>query len=121
MPIFVYRTVAEKPVIWLGTARDDLRRFPADARQMAGFQLWRVQRGLDPNDWKPLPAVGLSVREIRVHAGLEHRVIYLAKFDEGVYVLHTFQKRSQRTPKRDLALARQRLRELLKHRRQGGR
>jgi phage-related protein len=112
--------VAERPVIWLGTARDDLRGFPGDARQVAGF-LWRVQRGLEPNDWKPMPAVGLGVREVRVHTGLEHRVLYLAKVDEAVYVLHAFQKRSQRTPKRDLEVARQRLRELLKHRRQGGR
>jgi len=113
--------VAEKPVIWLGTARDDLRGFPADARQVAGFQLWRVQRGLEPNDWKPMPAAGLGVREVRVHTGLEHRVLYLAKFDEAVYVLHAFQKRSQRTPKRHLELTRQRLRELLRQRRQRGR
>jgi phage-related protein len=113
--------VPEKPVIWLGNARDDLRGFPADARQVAGFQLWRVQRGLVPNDWKPMPAVGLGVREVRVHTGLEHRVVYLAKFDEAVYVLHAFQKRSQQTPKRDVELARQRLRELLKRRRQEGR
>ena len=113
--------MAEKPVIWLGTARDDLRGFPPDVRQVAGFQLWRVQRGLEPNDWKPMAAVGLGVREVRVHTGLEHRVVYLAKFDEAVYVLHAFQKGSQQTPKRDLDLARQRLRELLKRRRQGGR
>ena len=108
-------------MLWLGTARDDLRGFPADARQVAGFQLWRVQRGLEPNDWKPTPVVGLGVREIRVRTDLEHRVIYLAKFNEAVYVLHAFQKRSQRTPKPDLDLARQRLRELLKQRRQRGR
>ena len=108
-------------MLWLGTARDDLRGFPADARQVAGFQLWRVQRGLEPNDWKPMPVVGLGVREIRVRTDLEHRVIYLAKFNEAVYVLHAFQKRSQRTPKPDLDLARQRLRELLKRRRQRGR
>lgn len=113
--------MAEKAVIWLGTARDDLRGFPADARQVAGFQLWRVQRGFDPNDWKPMPAVGLGVREVRLHTGREHRVVYLAKFDEAVYVLHAFQKRSQRTPKRDVELARQRLRELLRGRRQEGR
>ena len=113
--------MAEKPVIWLGTARDDLRDFPADARQVAGFQLWRVQRGLEPNDWTPLPAVGLGVREVRVHTGLEHRVVYLAKFAEAVYVLHAFEKRSQRTPKRDLELARQRLRDLVTQRREGGR
>lgn len=108
-------------MIWLGTSRDDLRGFPANARQVAGFQLWRVQRGLEPNDWKPMPAVGLGVREVRVRTGLEHRVLYLAKFDEAVYVLHAFQKRSQQTPKRDLALTRQRLRDLLKQGRQGGR
>jgi len=108
-------------VIWLGTSRDDLRGFPTDARQVAGFQLWRVQRGLEPTDWKPMPAVGLGVREVRVRTGLEHRVLYLAKFDEAVYVLHAFQKRSQRTLKRDLDVARQRLRELLKQRQQGGR
>lgn len=113
--------MAEKPVLWLGTARGDLRRFPSDARKVAGFQLRRVQGGLEPNDWKPMPAVGLGVREVRVHTGLEHRVLYVARFDEAVYVLHAFQKRSQRTAQRDLELARQRLRELLKQRQQGGR
>lgn len=68
-----------------------------------------------------MPSVGLGVREVRVHTGLAHRVVYLAKFDEAVYVLHAFQKRSQQTPKRDLELARQRLRQLLAQRRQGRR
>ena len=114
-------TVVEKPLIWLGSARDDLRGFPPDARQVAGFQLWRVQHGLEPNDWKPMPSVGLGVREVRVHTRLEHRILYLARFEEAVYVLHAFEKRSQQTPKRDLELARQRLRELLKRRAQGRR
>jgi len=83
--------------------------------------LWRVQRGLEPNDWRPMPAVGLGVREIRVHTRLEHRVLYLAKFDEAIYVVHAFQKRSQRTPKRDVTLARERLREILKQRQKIGR
>jgi phage-related protein len=117
MPILVYKRVTEKPVIWLGTARDDLRGFPADVRQVAGFQLWRVQRGLEPNDWKPMPSVGLGVREIRVHTALEHRVLYIAKFDEAVYVLHAFQKRTQRTPTREVELARQRLGQLVRRRR----
>ena len=88
---------------------------------MAGFQLWRVQRGLEPNDWKPLASVGLGVREIRVRTGLAYRVVYVAKFAEAVYVLHAFEKRSQRTSKRDLELARQRLRALVKQRPRGGR
>lgn len=68
-----------------------------------------------------MPAVGLGVREIRVHTRLEHRVLYLAKFDEAIYVVHAFQKRSQRTPKRDVTLARERLREILKQRQKIGR
>lgn len=46
--------MSEKPVIWLGDSRDRIRAFPVDVRMIAGFQLWRVQRGLEPNDWKPL-------------------------------------------------------------------
>jgi len=120
MPILVCMDVAAKPVVWLGTSRADLRAFPADARQVAGFQLWRVQRGLEPNDWKPLPTVGAGVREIRVHAGAEHRVVYFVRFEQAVYVLHAFEKRSRRTRKRDLERARQRLRVLVKQRPQKG-
>ena len=116
MPILVCGAVTEKPLLWFGTARDDLRTFPEAARQVAGFQLRRVQRGLDPNDWKPMPSVGLGVREIRVHTGVEHRVLYLAKFAEAVYVLHAFEKRTRATSQRDVELARQRLRALLKQR-----
>jgi hypothetical protein len=47
--------MSEKPLIWLGDSRDTIRAFPDDVRKMAGFQLWRVQRGLEPNDWKPMP------------------------------------------------------------------
>ena len=68
----------------------------------------RVQQGLEPNDWKPTPTVGPGVQEIRIHTGLEHRVFYMAKFAEGVYVLHTFEKRTRKTPKRELELARNR-------------
>lgn len=64
-----------------------------------------------------MPAIGLGVREIRVRTELQHRVLYLAQLDEAIYVLHVFQKRSQRTPARDTELARTRLRELGKYRR----
>ena len=84
---------------------------------MAGFQLSRVQQGLEPNDWKPMPSVGPGVQEIRVHTELEHRVMYIAKFVEGVYVLHAFEKRTRKTPKRDLDLARERFRALVARRR----
>ena len=56
----------EKPVVWLGDSRETIRAFSEDVRAVAGFQLWRVQRGLEPNDWKPMPSVGLGVQEIRI-------------------------------------------------------
>jgi len=90
-----------------------MRAFPEDVRQVAGFQLWRVQHGLEPNDWKPLPSVGLGVREIRIHTDTENRVPYIAKFNEAVYVLHAFQKRTRKTPKEDLGLAKERFRSLI--------
>ena len=108
--------MAEKPLIWLGDSRDAVRGFPDAARQIAGFQLWRVQGGLEPNDWKPMPSVGPGVQEIRIHTGAEHRVFYIAKFAEAVYVLHAFEKRTRKTPPHDVTLARDRYRALLKKR-----
>jgi phage-related protein len=83
-----------------------IRDFPAGARREAGFQIDRVQRGLDPDDWKPIKSVGPGVREIRVRdrAGA-FRVIYVATFSDAVFVLHAFQKKMQATPRRDLELA----------------
>ena len=109
--------MSDKPLSWLGSSRSDLKAFPQDARRIAGFQLRRVQQGLEPNDWKPMPAVGPGVREIRIHTGLEHRVFYVAKFTEGVYVLHAFEKRTRKIPKRELELARDRFYTLVMKRR----
>ena len=64
-----------------------------------------------------MPAVGPGVREIRIHTGLAHRVFYVVKFTEGVYVLHAFEKRTRKTPKPDLELARDRFRALVLKRR----
>ena len=109
----------EKPLLWVGSALDDLRAFPADARRVAGHQLHRVQQGLEPADWKPLPSVGLGVQEIRIRTRVEHRVMYIAKFPEGVYVLHAFEKRTRKTLQREIDLARQRLRAVMTARRGG--
>lgn len=106
----------ERPVVWLGRSRADVRAFPTVARQRAGFELYLVQNGLDPSDWKPMPSVGAGVREIRVHTDLEHRVIYVAKFEEGVCVLHAFEKKSRKTAKGDIELARTRLNAFLRAR-----
>lgn len=107
----------ENAVFWLGTARRDVRRFPAAARREAGHQLHRVQRGLMPDDWKAMPTVGSGVYEIRIRAAGEHRVCYVAGFADGIYVLHAFEKKTQRTSRADIWLARERLRQLLNWRR----
>jgi phage-related protein len=75
--------MAPKPLQFLGSALDDLRGFPDDARREAGHQLHQVQHGLEPADWKPMTSVGPGVREIRVHTATEHRVLYVAKFGEA--------------------------------------
>jgi phage-related protein len=108
--------VPEKPVAWLGSSLDDLRAFPADARRVAGYQLGRAQQGLLPTDWKPMPTVGSGVLEIRVHTRVEHRVIYVAKFEDAVYVLQVFEKRTRQTPQRDIQLAQKRLADLNRRR-----
>ena len=107
----------DKPLLWLGSSRTDVRAFPRDARRLAGFQLRVVQRGLDPLDWKPMPTVGPGIREIRVHTALEHRILYVARFAEAIYVLHAFEKRTRKTAKHDLDIARQRFRALMTWRR----
>jgi phage-related protein len=102
-----------KPVEFLGDSLDRLRAFPEGVRRYAGFQLERVQRGLDPDDWKPVKSVGPSVREIRVRdAAGAFRVIYIATWADTVYVLHAFQKKTQRTATRDIAIAEVRFRML---------
>ena len=107
-----------KPLRWLGSSRENIRDFPDDPRREAGFQLDRVQEGKEPADWKPMPSVGLGVKEIRVRVGGAYRVIYVARFVEAVYVLHAFQKKASKTPKPDIELARQRFRALIQERKQ---
>ena len=102
----------DKPLRWVGSSREDLRAFPEPAKRMAGYQLRRVQAGLMPDDWKVLPSVGAGVYEIRLHTGVEHRVFYVAKFAEAVYVLHAFEKRTRQTRPADIELAKQRLAEV---------
>lgn len=107
----------EKPIIWSGSSLEDIRAFPEDARRQAGHFLHLVQNGMEPPDWKPMTSVGPGVYEIRIHTRVEHRVLYVAKFVEGIYVLHAFEKRTRRTPKGDIDLARDRLSRLIRERR----
>ena len=101
-----------KPLRFVGSSLDDLRNFPAEARRQAGFELYAVQRGLEPSDWKPMNVIGAGVGEIRIHVLGEWRVVYVAKFSGGVYVLHSFQKKSRKTRREDIELARQRYRQI---------
>jgi phage-related protein len=106
-----------KPVAFLGDSFARLREFPAGARRKAGYQLYRIQCGLEPDDWKPMRAIGRGVCEIRVrHASGAFRVIYFATLADAVYVLHAFQKKTRATSKRDLNLAAERMREVVRRR-----
>ena len=105
-----------KPIVWLGSTLQDVKRFSSRARQAIGYQLYKVQVGMDPSDWKPMATVGPGVREIRVHTDKEYRVIYIARFGEAIYVLHGFTKKTTKTAKSDLDLAIRRLSDLLKSR-----
>jgi phage-related protein len=98
-----------KHVRFMGSAKDDLSAFPKPARIRAGHELFMVQAGRDPDDWKPMTTVGPGAREIRVRdAAGAFRVIYVARFEDAVYVLHAFQKKSRKTSQADVRLARQR-------------
>ena len=105
--------VPVKPVVWMGGSREDLTKFPETVQDSLGFELYRVQCGLEPKDWKPMTTVGAGVKEIRVRAeaGI-FRIIYLATRPEGVYVLHCFQKKTQLTSQPDLELANKRFKSI---------
>ena len=109
----------EKQILWVGSAYDDLLAFPKDARKEAGFQLGKVQAGLDPADWKPFDEVSAGTREIRIRetSGV-YRVMYVAKFEEAIYVLHCFQKKTQATSKQDRAIAAARYRAVVNARKE---
>jgi len=94
----------------------DVRAFAFETRRSAGYSLFKVQHGEEPEDWKPMPTVGAGVREIRVHVEGELRVFYVASFADGVYVLHAFQKKTQKTRQADIELGRARYAEVVKGR-----
>ena len=102
-----------KPIELLGRSLKAIREFPVDARREAGYQLDRVQRGLDPTDWKPMTSIGQGVREIRIQEDGQWRIIYVAKFEDAVYVLHAFQKKTQKTSKPDINAAKKALNEVV--------
>ena len=99
-----------------GSSLEDVRRFPQPARREAVRQLNFIQDGGEPSDWKPMATVGHGVLEIRIHASGEHRVLVVATFGPEIYVLHAFEKKSRKMPRRDIELARLRYRDLRRER-----
>ena len=91
--------MADKPLRWVGSSLEDLSAFPEPARRQAGYQLRRIQQGLLPDDWRPMPSVGTGVAEM------------------AIYVLHAFEKRTRQTRHLDLELGRKRLAEVIRSRR----
>ncbi|MGD0889656.1 MAG: type II toxin-antitoxin system RelE/ParE family toxin [Acidobacteriaceae bacterium] len=108
-----------KPIVFRGESREALRSFPESARRRAGHQLEMVQLGRDPDDWKPMNSIGAGVREIRVRdeRGI-FRVLYVTKFGDTIYVLHCFQKKTQKTSAGDVEIAARRYKELQRERMQ---
>ena len=118
---FELENMIEHELIFWGNSRDELLKFPDEARREAGYQLHKAQVGLEPADFKPMTTVGLGVEEIRIREESgAFRVFYIARLDEVVYVLHAFQKKSQQTPQKDIELGQKQYRDLMKWRSQNG-
>jgi phage-related protein len=103
----------KKDVIFVGTSRNDLRDFGEKVAKEIGTELMAIQMGFEPGDWKPMPSIGSNVKEIRTHQENEYRTIYIAKFTEAIYVLHSFEKKSRKTAKKDIDLAKDRLKAVI--------
>jgi phage-related protein len=105
-----------KPIQWVGAARYELRDFPDDARLDAGFALWAIQKGEAPPDSKPMPIVGQGTQEIRIRTTDAYRIFYVAKFEEAIYILHAFQKKTQKTSRQNIETGQQRYKQLIQQR-----
>jgi phage-related protein len=109
-------TEAVKPVIWTGSSLRDLRAMPDQVRRDIGQALYTAQQGGTDPAAKPLKGFGgARVMEIveRDRSGT-YRAVYTAQFDDAIYMLHVFQKKSKRgiaTPKQEIDLIRRRLAE----------
>ena len=112
----IMHPVDPKPAVFLATSQGDLAEFPKLVRQALGKRIQTLQFGGLPVSWKPMPAVGNGVAEIRVSVAGEHRVFFVTRFHEAIYILHAFEKKSQATPKHDIELGRARYRALVRER-----
>ncbi len=110
--------MTDKLIYWVGSSREELANLPKEARRKAGFQLRAIQRGQKPTDFKPMPTIGKGVEEIRIWTGEAYRIFYVARFEEAVYVLHAFEKKTQKTSKRNIELGQKRYQEMVGFRQQ---
>lgn len=105
--------MADKPIYWIGTSKEDISKFPEEARRKVGFQLRAIQIGEKPTDFKPMAIIGKGAEEIRIWTGDTYRIFYVARFPEAVYILHAFGKKTQKTSKQDIELAQRRYQQMI--------
>ncbi|MGB3788369.1 MAG: type II toxin-antitoxin system RelE/ParE family toxin [Phormidesmis sp.] len=108
--------MTDKQIYWMGSSRNELSGFPKMARQKAGFQLRALQRGQKPADFKPVGTVGKGAEEIRIRTENAYRVFYVSKFEEAIYVLYAFQKKTQKTANQDIEVGQKRYQEMMQFR-----
>src|SRR3989344_7151875 len=102
-----------KSIIWLGDTHQITKEYRDMVRQEIGYNLDKIQRGREPSDWKSMNSVGQGVKELRVHEENEYRVLYVAKFEEAIYILHSFIKKTEQTSQKDIALGKKRYADML--------
>ena len=103
-----------KNIVWLGNTLKEIRSYPDSVKKEIGYNIEKLQYGGDPVDWKPMVSIGAGVNEIRIHSVNEYRIIYVAKFKDAIYILHSFIKKTQKTEQRDIDKAKDRYKEILK-------
>lgn len=94
-----------RTVAFEGDTLEVIRQLPEEVRQRTGYEIDRVQRDIEPENWKPFSAIGKGVREIRVEVGKQYRIMYIAKFENKIHVLHVFVKKTQKTRNSDIEIA----------------
>lgn len=106
----VSETVHPAQIVWEGDSREVLKAFPDDVKQNFGFELWQLQLGEQPRNYRPLPSIGAGVFELRDQDERSwYRVVYLSRIDDKIHILHSFEKKTRAMPRKDFEKVRQRL------------
>jgi phage-related protein len=101
-----------KQIRYLGNSSKLISKFDEEAKDNLNIELRKLSFGIEPKDWKPMSSIGIGVNELRIHSKQKYRVIYVAKFKDAIYILHAFQKKTNKTPDKDIALAKSRFKDL---------